>query len=289
MTPLPDGPIVTREQIAAGLRALGLSGGAGVMVHSSLRSFGRVVGGAEAVIGAIQDVLTPAGTLLMPAFNHGRACRDGGHFDPRATATTNGKIPDTFWRRPDVYRSLNPTHSFAAWGRHALRYVRHHHRTLTCGPCSPLGLLWRDGGSGLLLGVDYNSNTFHHVVETATGAPCLGRRTEKMPVRLNGRIVEGRTWGWRSNGCPITDGKRYGPLMASRGLDRRARIGNCTAVLFALDDCFRLIAELLRSGTDGCPPCRLCQTRPGLNGHSVASDWDERTQTPRRDSTAWRY
>jgi len=96
---------------------------------------------------------------------------------------------------PDVVRSLNPTHSVAAWGSRAVRHVRHHPRTLTRGPDSPLGLLWRDGGFGLLLVVGYNTNTFHHVVETATGALCLGRRTEAMPVRLNGRIVEGRTWG----------------------------------------------------------------------------------------------
>ncbi|MHC4717244.1 MAG: AAC(3) family N-acetyltransferase [Planctomycetota bacterium] len=289
MVPPPAGPKVTREQIAEGLRALGLTAGMGVMVHSSLKSFGLVVGGAETVIGALQDVLTTEGTLMMPAFNHGRACRNGGRFDPAVSPTTNGTIPDTFWRMPDVHRSLNPTHSFAAWGRHARRYTRHHHRTLTCGPGSPLGLLWRDDGYALLLGVGYNSNTFHHVVETATGAPCLGRRAEALPMVIAGREVEGRTWSWRRHACPITDQRRYGPLMAERDLERRGLIGNCSAALFRLQDCFELIAELLRTGVDGCLPCNACPIRPQRTDHTVPSDWDERTQAPRPDSPAWTY
>ena len=158
---------LNQQQIVDGLRTLGLHVGIGVMIHSSLRSFGRVNGGAETVVDALMEVVTPAGTLMMPSFNHGEPFGESGPglFDPQTTRTTNGTIPDRFWRRPNVYRSLNPTHAFAAWGKHARRYTEHHHRTLTMGPNSPLGLLLEDDGYGLLLGVDYRSNTFHHVVE----------------------------------------------------------------------------------------------------------------------------
>lgn len=292
MTSPADGPEVTRDDIAAGLRRLGLSAGAGVMVHSSLKSFGRVAGGAEAVVEALMEVLTPDGTLMMPSFNHGRVFRPGGpgHFDPRATPTTNGVIPDAFWRLPAVHRSLHPTHSFAAWGRHARRYTQHHHRTLTCGPDSPLGLLGREAGYGLLLGVGYNVNTFHHVVEMSTAAPCLGRRTESLPMRLpDGREVQGRTWSWRDRGCPITDGTRYGPLMATRSLQSETRIGACRAVLFRLRDCFDLIAELLRTGVDGFPPCSGCPIRPRSGRTTVPSDWDDQQHCLTPDSPAWAY
>ena len=50
------------------------------------------------------------------------------------------------------------------------------------GPESPLGFLMRDEGYGLLLGVGYQANTFHHVVEMSTGAPCLGMRTRSFPA-----------------------------------------------------------------------------------------------------------
>lgn len=56
----------TRESLAADLKELGLGEGETVIVHTSLSSLGYVVGGGEAVIHALMDVLTPSGTLVMP-------------------------------------------------------------------------------------------------------------------------------------------------------------------------------------------------------------------------------
>jgi aminoglycoside 3-N-acetyltransferase len=283
---------LTRDDIARGLRDLGLRPGMGLMVHSSLRSFGRVESGAPTVVQALMDVLTPEGTLLMPTFNHDVPFRPGGIgvFDPQVTPTMNGAIPDHFWRLPGVWRSLDPTHPYAAWGKHAQRYIESHHRTLTMGSQSPLGLLHADGGSCLLLGVGYTSNTFHHVVETALGVPCLGHRSEAYPVQLpDGRRVEGRTWGWRNTQCPLTDRNRYGDLMRARGLDRVALIGQSRATLFALQDCFGVVAEVLQHGRDEFPPCSRCPIRTRHTPYTVPSDWDEATQTLQPDSVAWTY
>ena len=286
---LPD---VDRRQIVAGLQSLGLHTGIGVMIHSSLSSFGRVAGGAETVIDALMEVVTPSGTLMVPSFNHGEPFGESGSgvYDPLATRTTNGAIPDHFWRRPDVYRSLNPTHAFAAWGKHARRYIAGHHRTLTMGLDSPLGLLLEDDGYGLLLGVDYRSNTFHHVVEMSTGAPCLGRRTEAYPVQLpDGLLVEGRTWGWRASSCPLTDGHRYGGEMEARELHVEILIGECRAILYRLRDCYELVAGILQTGADGYPPCRQCPVRPRSVAETVDSDWDDARGMLAEDSVAWEY
>jgi len=269
---------------------LGLRTGMGVMVHSSLRSFGYVEGGARAIIEALMEVITPEGTLLMPSFNHCVPFEDGGpgFYDPLTTQTINGATPDAFWRMPNVLRSLDPTHPIAAWGQHAQRYTLFHHRTLTMGPQSPLGLLQADGGYGLLLGIDYTYNTFHHVVETTLNSPCLGKRTEVYPVQLPvGRRVLGRTWGWRAGDCPFTDQNRYGALMAERRLQRQELIGTCTATLFKLQDCFGVVAELLRNGGWGFPPCSACPIRPRVVEQTVESDWDEAAQTLREESVAW--
>jgi aminoglycoside 3-N-acetyltransferase len=284
--------MVTKIDIIAGLYALGLEAGAGVMVHSSLKSFGHVDGGAQAVIEALMEVLTPQGTLLLPSFNHDEPFHDDGPgvYDPRRTPTSNGAIPDRFWRMPGVLRSLDPTHPIAAWGRHSQRYTHAHHRTLTMGPQSPLGLLAADGGWGLLLGVDYGANTFHHVVEMSTGAPCLGQRTEAYPVALpDGRRVLGRTWGWRDGVCPITDQGLYAAQMPRRNLQRQALIGGCTATLFRLSDCFEVIAHLLQHGQGAVPPCSRCPIRPRRVDQTVPSDWDAEMQQPTPDSIAWTY
>jgi len=262
------------------------------MIHSSLRSFGQVEGGAQTVIEALMEVVTPSGTLLMPSFNHAEIFKEEGpgYFHPAETPTFNGAIPDLFWRLPGVYRSLDPTHAFAAWGKQAQRYTAYHHRTLTMGPQSPLGLLHADGGFGLLLGVGYGSNTFHHVVEMSTGAPCLGLRTEAYPIKLpDGRRVIGRTWGWREAACPITDRTAYREEMKMRALHKEVTIGNCRATLFPLVDCFEVIAQLLREGKNGFPPCSRCPIRPRLTPQTVSSDWDPLQQCLLPDSTAWSY
>jgi hypothetical protein len=262
----------------------------GLMVHSSLSSFGYVEGGGATVVRALMEILTPEGTLLMPTFNHGQPFREGqpGYYHPQQTPTINGVIPDFFWRQPGVFRSLNPTHPFAAWGKQARRYTALHHRTLTMGPASPLGLLHQDGGYCLLLGVDYTSNTFHHVVEMSTGAPCLGRRTEAYPIVLpGGRQVLGRTWGWRERSCPFTDSHRYAPLMREK--ERVATIDDCRATFYRLSDGYAVVADLLAHGRFGFPPCSGCPIRPRRVTWTVASDWDGARGCLRAGADAWTY
>ncbi len=270
---------VDKNDLATGLRKLGVSPGMSLMVHASLSSFGHVEDGAQTVIAVLMDILTPEGTLLMPSFNHDVPFRENGPgiYDPQKTPTSNGKIPDIFWRQPGIHRSLNPTHPFAAWGKNAQRYTAHHHLTLTMGTKSPLGLLLADDGYCLLLGVDYKVNTFHHVVEMSTGAPCLGRRTEAYPVRMpDGRQVLGRTWGWRGGTCPFTDQNRYADQMQDK--HHQVNIGDACVTFYRLRDCFSVVADILAHGKDEFPPCHQCTVRPRQVAQTVASDWDDEQQ-----------
>ena len=95
MTDSSTSPTVTRSDIAKGLRHLGIEAGAGLIVHSSLKSFGRVEGGARTVIEALTDVVTPDGTIVIPSFNHGGAFGDkgAGYYHPGETRSSNGPSP----------------------------------------------------------------------------------------------------------------------------------------------------------------------------------------------------
>ena len=77
----------------------------------------RIRGPVEAVIGAFQDVLTPEGTLVLPALSYDEIGPDQPRFDVLRTKSCVGLIPETFRTMPGVRRSLHPTHSVAAWGR----------------------------------------------------------------------------------------------------------------------------------------------------------------------------
>jgi len=69
----------TKRRIVDGLRELGITPGMRVMVHSSLKSFGPVEGGAQIVVDALMEVITPQGTLMMPSFNHGAPFKRAYH------------------------------------------------------------------------------------------------------------------------------------------------------------------------------------------------------------------
>jgi len=271
---------INQEDIRAKLQGFGFHKGNRIMVHSSLSSFGHVAGGAEAVIKALMDVVGEEGTILMPSFNHGAPFSPNGTgiFDPKETPTTNGKIPDTFWRMKGVYRSLNPTHAFAAWGRDAERYTKDHHLTLTMGEESPLGMVALDGGYQINLGTTHHTTTAKHVAETINRSPCLGYRAEEYPVRLSdGSITNHRTWGWRERGCPLTDsGELIEIEMERRNLQKKGYIGESLVTYFRLWDLLKAVFDMLDNGCAGFPPCSDCPIRPGVVKETRPSDWKEK-------------
>lgn len=255
------------SEILSGLKRLGVKADGCMIVHSSLKSFGYVEGGAEAVVHALMEAVKD-GTLVMPSFNHGAPYDRGEVFDIRLTPTTNGAIPDAFWRMPGVWRSMNPTHSFAVWGKDARLIASAHEASDAMGAGSPLDYLYKRGGSALLLGVGYNRNTFHHYVERMEHAPCLrGRGEEYDVVDSGGKTKRARTWSWRDGGCPVDDAAHYAPFM--RQFEKTLNIGGCTATWFALDDCYRVVRNSLSAGIAPYPPCRECAVRPRVCAYTV--------------------
>src|SRR5512146_2871888 len=78
----------TRESLAHDFRTLGVEPGMVVIVHSSLSAIGWVCGGAVAVIQALLDVLTPLGTLVMPAHSGELSDPAQWHHPP---------VPESWW------------------------------------------------------------------------------------------------------------------------------------------------------------------------------------------------
>jgi aminoglycoside 3-N-acetyltransferase len=178
----------TRESIAADLRALGVTTGSALLVHSSLKSIGWVSGGPISVIEALLDVVTEDGTLIMPAHTGNNSDpANWAHppvpehwwqiirntspaFDPRITVTNGmGAIAELFRTWPGTKRSNHPVVSFAAKGRSADFITEKHGLANSLGETSPLARVYHLEGQVLLLGVGYDRNTSFHLAEYRAG------------------------------------------------------------------------------------------------------------------------
>ena len=160
---------LTKQDIIAGLRALGVKAGQVLMVHSALSAFGEVEGGADTVIDALIEAVGPEGTLMMPAMANDKV------FDVTASKSNVGIISDRFWRREGVTRSIHPTHSAAGIGpRVAELFAGHVSQPTALGPESPWGrMAGMENAFILLLGCDQDRNTLLHGAEEAVDAPYL--------------------------------------------------------------------------------------------------------------------
>lgn len=175
---------VTVSSLTEDLRALGIDSGDTLLVHASLSALGWVCGGAPAVVDALQTVLTPRGTLVMPTHSTQYSDPAGWEdppvpddwvqpiresrppFRPAVTPTRGmGTVPECFRCYPDVVRSRHPEVSFAAWGAAAEAVTRDHSYDVGLGEGSPLAEVYDRGGQVLLLGVGHDRNTSLHLAE----------------------------------------------------------------------------------------------------------------------------
>jgi aminoglycoside 3-N-acetyltransferase len=243
---------VTRQELVAGLRALGIGAGHLLQVHSSLSALGYVEGGAEAVVDALLEAVAPGGTVMVPTFNHGTV----EVFDVATTPSINGAITEALRKRPEARRSVHPTHPYAAIGPLAEGLTEGHLELLTFDRRSPLGKLADLGGDVLLLGVGMDRNTSAHIGEVMARVPCLGYREFKRKLLApDGSIQIADSVLWRDGPCLV----EWEPLertLRERGMVRDGRIGDAAVMLMKGLDVVEVAYEL--TGV----LCPGCETRP---------------------------
>ncbi|MBU0608095.1 MAG: AAC(3) family N-acetyltransferase, partial [Armatimonadetes bacterium] len=112
----PKEPVVTHETLVAGFREMGMAPGRLVMVHSSLSAFGHVEGGAETVIEALLEAISPDGTLVLPTLCQRDKERREQTWDIANSPSDVGRITEVFRTWPGAVRSDHFTHSVTAVG-----------------------------------------------------------------------------------------------------------------------------------------------------------------------------
>ncbi len=130
LKPPPSGAITSRDILAA-MREVGVEKGDRLLVHSSLKAFGYIEGGAKSVIEALIEAVGEDGMFFMPTFQRSECFLNGINkrwdhrpSNPRdrssAAVKWVGTIPLEFMRLyPDAPRGVHISHSWAGWGKGA--------------------------------------------------------------------------------------------------------------------------------------------------------------------------
>lgn len=149
-------------------KLLGVKKGMTIEVHSSLSSFGHIIGGAKTLIDALMKTVTNEGTIIMPTFllstpyelsnndlELGIKTKKKILLENSDEKSDMGCIPDTF-RKLEGVLSGSGMHRFSAWGKKSKDYIK--------GNESFFQII-EDDGYGLLLGVELNKLSSMHSVE----------------------------------------------------------------------------------------------------------------------------
>ncbi|WJM10569.1 AAC(3) family N-acetyltransferase [Paenibacillus sp. PK1-4R] len=174
---------ITKSTLINDLIGIGVKKGMTVIVHSSFKAIGKVIGGPVSVILALEEAVGTIGTIIMPTQTE-HLCEPSEHdanlssediefikdnmpiYYPDLTPTSYmGIIPELFRRQDGVFRSSHPHMSFAAWGKEAKRITEDHNLHYALNEKSPLGKIYDLSGYILLLGAPTNSNTSLHLAE----------------------------------------------------------------------------------------------------------------------------
>lgn len=166
----------TEESLLQQLEELGIDPKGTLLVHSSMKSIGQVEGGADTVLDAFSTYMKD-GLLVFPAITWESINKHSPKFYVNQTETCVGLLTEMFWKRPNVVRSLHPTHSVAALGKDAKSFTAGDERFDTpCARGSAWGKLLDRQGQIMLVGVDLRRCTFIHGIEEWMDVP--GRMTD---------------------------------------------------------------------------------------------------------------
>ena len=163
--------MVSRNDIHKFLEDAGIKKNDTVLVHTSMRSIGEVEGGCDGLIDGFVSYLSE-GLFIVPTHTWGNVGEENRIFDVRVTRPCIGALPCVAAFRPDGVRSMHPTHSVAAFGENAKRFLRGEDKATT--PC-PVGGVWSKlldvDAKILLIGVGLDRNTYIHAIDEMLDLP----------------------------------------------------------------------------------------------------------------------
>jgi aminoglycoside 3-N-acetyltransferase len=263
------GRVTTAAELTVELHRVGIRAGDNLILHSSLKSLGRVDGGAPAVVDAVLDAIGPDGNLMVPTFTYSMPMWKAEPFDIRATKSRVGAITEAVRMHPLALRSFHPTHSVAVIGPDAEAIIRNHLHATPIGLESPFGRMRERGARILMLGTTQDTNSSLHYCEVASGLPYVqvafsaGRNFE-LAWFLNEQGQAEYTQLFELPGCSRGFRAIEAPLI-DRGALHPVTVAGALSQFLDMEEMVKAVDEILK--TDPAillcftPNCSICPKR----------------------------
>jgi aminoglycoside 3-N-acetyltransferase len=226
-----------KDNLLAGLRALGVRAGDKLLIHSAANSIGPVKElvrapdtGMRWLLDALLEGVGPDGIVAVPTFTKTfKSEQDGPTGDvwnPARSPSRVGSFTNYVWQQPGAARSDHPTHSIAALGRRAKEFCSGHswrEGASTFDRRGPWGRLVDWDGRILWIGTAMKTQTAVHVVEDWLRLPYMATCVALVDDAGTVREVEVT----QSPAGPrdfYRDGSRCELAWNASGLGRRGRV-----------------------------------------------------------------
>ena len=240
------------------LRELGVQSGDSVMLHSAFSRLHGFRGSVEQLIDVFESAVGAQGHLLMVSLPYRSSSFDylskGKAFDVRKTPSMMGLPSEIFRRRPNVTRSLHPTHPVLVRGPRVAWFVDDHPRcAYPCGPDSPFDRLHAADGKVVFFNVAFDNYTFFHYLEHLV-SPHLpfplytDRPFEAQVVDRDGQRRTVPTFVFAPDAIRRRRFDAFEAALRQRGLITNRRLGASQVQLVRVRDTVDCVMDMARRG-----------------------------------------
>ena len=259
------------NRLLTALRSVGVNPGDSVMLHSAFGPQDGFRGSIAQLTKVFVDAVGPDGHLLMVSLPYRSSSIEYlgklKQFDVRKSPSMMGLVSEFFRRRPDVTRSLHPTHPVLVHGPRAAWFADEHPNCqYPCGPGSPFDRLAEADGKVVFYNVPFATYTFFHYLEHLVSPllPFALYTDEPFHVPVVDRDGQARTVTTYVYSRETLRRRRFDVFEAAlrrRGLIRQRRLGIGRIQAVRVRDTIECVMEMSRNGKFfydlGDPPQRV--------------------------------
>lgn len=255
--------IITKQTLLNDIREIGVRKGDLLHLKVSMRSLGKVEGGAEALLEALIDAVGAEGTLVCDSFINSYPLPLKGDLNEYLvddmTPTYAGAFARVMVNHPDNVRSLHPIKKFSAIGARAEELMLSHR----AGDFAyePLRILAEEGAKNLTIGKNVVGVGTTHVAVHLMG---FKRKKPAEGVVYKDDTGELKVFRVDWNGGH-GDFLKFKPLYAAQGgIIKKADIGMAESILTDMKKTLEIEIEKLKEDPTfffcddpACKSCRL--------------------------------